>query len=307
MLFSTFEAMENARIPFPPNFSFGECRWFLNRNFDDCLHIVDNHKIIKALRVNGALLAFELSANEGNIRIDIIQGESNLANQEYLKDYVANWFDMGRDLSPFYELLRKDAVLGYMADAYYGLRLVGIMDLFEALAWAIIGQQINLKFAYTLKRRLVEKYGEAIEINGRVLYVFPKPEIMQHISIEELRELQFSRSKAEYLITISKVFAAGEMSETILKKFNTHEEKIKQLTAIKGIGSWTANYALMKTFRAPEAIPHGDAGLLNALIAHKLIQDKKDQQSIFMLFQQFPGWESYLVFYLWRSLAEPDL
>jgi 3-methyladenine DNA glycosylase/8-oxoguanine DNA glycosylase len=81
------------------------------------------------------------------------------------------------------------------------------------------------------------------------------------------------------------------------------DEQVKLLTAIRGIGVWTANYALMKTLKQLQAIPYGDVGLLNALLNHGLIKDKKDTAGIEQLFRRFKGWESYLVFYLWRSLA----
>ena len=50
--------------------------------------------------------------------------------------------------------------------------LLGITDLFEALSWGIIGQQINLTYAYTLKRRLVETFGSYVEWNGRKHWIF---------------------------------------------------------------------------------------------------------------------------------------
>ena len=75
------------------------------------------------------------------------------------------------------------------------------------------------------------------------------------------------------------------------------------LLAQKGIGEWTANYALMKSLRDPQCIPHGDIGLLNALANHNIISDRNELDKIATLFKTFPGWESYLVFYLWRSLT----
>jgi DNA-3-methyladenine glycosylase II len=78
---------------------------------------------------------------------------------------VSGWFDLERNMDPFYSLLRHDVRLFYMADAFAGLRIVGIPNLFEALCWSITGQQINLTFAYKLKRRLVETYGTHLELN----------------------------------------------------------------------------------------------------------------------------------------------
>lgn len=76
------------------------------------------------------------------------------------------------------------------------------------------------------------------------------------------------------------------------------------LMSVKGIGIWTANYALMKSLKEQSSIPYGDAGLLQALLIHNIITDKKDGLQIRNFFQEMRGWESYVVFYLWRSLAK---
>ncbi|WP_315821020.1 hypothetical protein [Paraflavitalea speifideaquila] len=91
-----------------------------------------------------------------------------------------------------------------MTRDFKGFRLIGIHDLYEALCWSIIGQQINLNFAYTLKRRLVETYGQKLAVKGQSLYIFPEPAVLQHASIEDLRRQQFSVRKAEYLLLVSK-------------------------------------------------------------------------------------------------------
>jgi DNA-3-methyladenine glycosylase II len=221
----------------------------------------------------------------------------------YTIHYV-DWLDLDRDIAPFYHLLRKNKVLSYMAADFSGLRLISIHDLYEALCWSIIGQQINLTFAYTLKRRLVEHYGQSIVVErAGTLYVFPRPEVLQYVTVADLRALQFSERKAEYVLLVSKLFAEGSISKQHVLQCGSYEEQVALLTAIRGIGVWTANYVLMKSLKQLQAITYGDVGLLNALLSHELIKDKKDTAGIDRLFKKFKGWESYLVFYLWRSLA----
>jgi len=184
-------------------------------------------------------------------------------------------------------------------------RLIGIVDLFEALCWSVIGQQINLQFAYKTKRRLVERYGSRIEYGGKNYYLFPTPGQLAAATMEELKGMQFSQNKARYLIGLGEVFAKGDLSKEQLIAIDGLEERRKALTDLKGVGIWTANYSLMKSLRDPTCIPHGDVGLLNALAGHAIIKERSEEQKIEKLFSKFPGWESYLVFYLWRSLAGP--
>ncbi|WP_025696071.1 DNA-3-methyladenine glycosylase family protein, partial [Paenibacillus forsythiae] len=98
------------------------------------------------------------------------------AGLEDLARYVRDWFDLDRDLRPFYKLAAGDPLLGPLTERFRGLRIVGIPDLFEALCWAILGQQVNLAFAYKLKARLAEGYGESILRSGRRYHLFPAPE-----------------------------------------------------------------------------------------------------------------------------------
>jgi DNA-3-methyladenine glycosylase II len=289
-------------IPKPVLFSFEECLWFLNRNYDDCLHHIGPGHLSKALLINNELMAFRLQADEHHLQLHITH-DAGKAPEEQLIQYITDWFDLERDITPFYRLLQKNKTLDYMAAAFSGFRLIGIHDLYEALCWSIIGQQINLTFAYTLKRRLVEHYGWSVMVDGQLLYVFPRPEVLQEVTVAELRAMQFSERKAEYLILISQLFANGSISKQHLLQCGSYEEQVALLTAIRGIGTWTANYALMKTLKQLQAIPYGDVGLLNALLNHQLIRDKKDTAGIDKLFKAFKGWESYLVFYLWRSLT----
>lgn len=292
-------------VPKPPLFSFNECLWFLDRGYDDCLFQIRDASVTKAIFIENKPVLFRVSEQEEQLHVNIIQGDPSPRGRLILKDYVMDWFDMHTDLDPFYGLLQKHRKLAYMSTDYKGLRLINITDLFEALCWSIIGQQINLTFAYKLKRRLVETYGTALEAGGEKHYLFPAPAMLAQLSTSDLRPLQFSESKARYVIGIAGAFASGQLSKEMLTSLPGFEKKQQALTAFKGIGIWTANYVLMKTMRESSAIPFGDVGLLKALENHNIIKERDEEEKIHALFRRYKGWESYLVFYLWRSLASP--
>jgi len=86
-----------------------------------------------------------------------------------------------------------------LIDRYYGLRVMGIPDLFEAIFWAIIGQHINLRFAYTLKKRFVKKYEKNFAYNGTDYYTFPPTETVAALEIKDLMKLQFGKKKQSIL------------------------------------------------------------------------------------------------------------
>ena len=79
----------------------------------------------------------------------------------------------GYRLKPFYAMGQKDKLLKALVKNFYGYRIVGQPDLFESIVWAVLGQQINVQFAYTLKQKFVERYGEAITLKRRDLLLVP--------------------------------------------------------------------------------------------------------------------------------------
>lgn len=117
--------------------------------------------------------------------------------------YVREWFDLDNDLRPFYEMAKKDNLLHNAVDEFYGLRNIGIPGLFEAIVWGILGQQINLAYAYTLKRRLVETFGSSIEWEGHRYWIFPKAYDIANLTVEDLAPLKMTVKKCEYLIGVA--------------------------------------------------------------------------------------------------------
>ncbi|GHB79539.1 DNA-3-methyladenine glycosylase [Persicitalea jodogahamensis] len=265
------------------------------------MHRVSDNSVIKPFRVGERVALLEVSQQHDQLLVEFRGGD--LIEEGTLREQVVAFFDLETDLSAFYRYLKADADLAYMATDYYGLRLMGIPDLFEALCWSIIGQQINLSFAYSLKRRIVELAGAPIACDGHVFHAFPTPACLAALTVEQLRLLQFSGRKAEYLIGVAQAFEAGEISKAQLMALPTTEEKVQKLTSLRGVGEWTAHYSLMKSLKVPTSVPYGDVGLYNALAALKGLPKRPSRLEIASVFDHFKGWEAYLTIYLWRSLA----
>lgn len=95
--------------------------------------------------------------------------------------------------------------------------MVGQPDLYESLVWAVLGQQINLTFAHTLKQRFVEQFGKSLEWKGNRYHCFPDYQTVAQLNPEILLPLQFSKQKAHYTVGISQVFAEGRISKKMLE------------------------------------------------------------------------------------------
>ncbi len=289
------------RITTPAEFSFELACSFLERSPREVLHRVDGGKVFKALYYRTEKILFTIRQDHSDLIVEFLNQHPAESTVNYVTDYVKEWFDLRTDLKPFYNMVEQDSLLGPLTKKYFGYRIVGQPDLFESLVWAVLGQQINLTFAYTLKQRFVEMYGDRIEHEGQPYFLFPSYQRVSQLTPESLLALQFSKQKASYTIGIAQAFASGEITKISLQHLSLSEGKEK-LMKIKGIGNWTANYALMKTFRYPEAFPLEDVGIHNAIKNLKGMKSKPTLEQVKRIFKKYKGWEAYATLYLWKSL-----
>jgi len=298
--------MENDLIvTVPKEFSFRENINYLARSTNECMFEILDEKVTRAFSFGNDILLIEVSENpNSHLRIRFI-GHSNPVSESVINEvvhYVRDWFDLDTNLAPFYDMAEKDILLQQPVQKFYGLRTLGIPDLFEALCWGILGQQINLSYAYTLKRRLVESFGSSIEHQGKRYWIFPTPEDIARLTVEDLSELRMTIKKCEYLIDVAQLMVEGKLTKELLKKTEDFQTAEKMLTSIRGIGPWTANYVLMRCLRFPNAFPIADVGLHNALKLLLGTDKKPTKVEILKLSAPWKNWEAYATFYLWRLL-----
>jgi DNA-3-methyladenine glycosylase II len=288
-------------------FRFSSCLWYLHQWCDhECLHRIERKTLKKAVRLNGNPVYFEMSEQTpSQLTINYVVSDSPGATCDELKEYITALFDLDTDLLPFYQLGKQGNLLEPVIQKLYGLRIVGIPDLFEALCWAITGQQINLAFAYTLKRRFVETFGHRMEHEGQPYFIFPSSALVAQLSISDLTALQFSARKAAYIIGIAKAVTRQELTKAQLQTLPLEQAKAR-LVQWKGIGNWTANYVLMKSLQMRDAFPIEDVGLHNALKKLMKLSQKPDLPAIEQWAKPWSGWRAYLTFYLWQTLLDHE-
>ncbi|OMF34706.1 hypothetical protein BK133_11900 [Paenibacillus sp. FSL H8-0548] len=292
-------------LALPQPFDFQQCLDYMTRSPLESLYRMDYSGVNRLLRVGSADRLVRVTCLEGRgvMQVQMLDGASlSLEDREQLTRYIKDWFDLDRDLKPFIKLLQGDPLLAPLAERFAGLRLVGIPDLFEALCWAIVGQQVNLAFAYKLKHRLAERYGIAADWEGATYRLFPLPERFAGESVESLCSLQLTKNKAMAILDVASRMAGGELSRDKLLKLNDSESVDQELTKIRGIGPWTAQYVRMRCLGDQTALPVGDVGLQNAVKKLLGLSLKPTPLELSALFDQWPGWESYIAFYLWRTL-----
>ena len=130
------------------------------------------------------------------------------------------------------------------------------------------------------------------------------PQVISSLKVEDLKPLQFTTRKAEYIIGIANLFNEGILKKEELALENNYEKLKSRLLSIRGVGNWTADYTIMKCFNINDAFPIADVGIHNALKGFLGLDKKPTIDEIEKLSVNWKGWESYVTFYLWRCLND---
>jgi AraC family transcriptional regulator, regulatory protein of adaptative response / DNA-3-methyladenine glycosylase II len=179
-----------------------------------------------------------------------------------------------------------------------GLRLPLIPRGFDALCWAITGQQINLSFASALRRSMIALAGEKV---GNMI-THPTAQALASVGVAALTALRYSGSKARYLVDAAGAVANGELDiENITLGSAVAAEAA--LLAQRGVGLWTARYVLMRRGFADSA-PVGDSALATALQRLHELPERPDAQGTERLMSRFAPDRSLASMHLWTLLKE---
>jgi DNA-3-methyladenine glycosylase II len=160
------------------------------------------------------------------------------------------------DLDAFYAFAANEPVLATLAGELRGLRPPIAVEPFETLVTSITAQQVSLQAAFAIRNRLIERFG----VRAGHAYAFPTRERLVVAEPEELFALGFSRRKADYVTGL----ASSDLDLDALALLPDEEVKAA-LTALPGIGEWTADWFLARHLARPTAWPAGDLGLRKAV------------------------------------------
>jgi len=210
---------------------------------------------------------------------------------------VVRMLGLRQDPKSFEQLAAK---LGHasLVEGRCGLRMPLTFSLYDAVVWSILGQQVNLAFAYTLRRRLTEKVGT--RLTDRLVSP-PLPSDVAKLTVDELLPLQFSRRKAEYLIDFSRQLTNSEISLADLENGSATRAE-KTLLSVRGLGPWSVHYLLMRGLGFGDCVPLGDTGITSALQRFFDLEVRPDGPRTTELMAPFSPHRSLACLHLWQSL-----
>ncbi|HSX43590.1 MAG TPA: DNA-3-methyladenine glycosylase [Candidatus Saccharimonadales bacterium] len=190
-------------------------------------------------------------------------------------------------------LAKTDPVLAPVIAAHGLCTIRPNEDYYQELVDAIISQQLSVHAARSIEQRFRALFG------GR----FPAPDEILSKDVETLRGIGFSRAKASYVLDLAQHIVDGKVRFDHLDRLS-NEAVIAELTAVKGIGVWTAHMFLMFCMGRTDVLPVGDLGIRNGIRKLYGFADAPTPDQITELARAH-GWhpyESIASWYIWQSL-----
>jgi len=289
------------RIALPAGYRVADVLAFHGRDLEGVAEQVSATGLRKGVMLGGVPTVLEIAFEKDAAACRIVpDGPATPALTAQANDALLNILGLRIDPAGFAACAHADAALGALLARQPGLRIVQSATVFEALTWAIIGQQINLTFAIALRRTLI---GLAGRPHTSGLWCYPEAPDVARLAPQELTSRKFSKAKADTILRVAQLAADGDLS---LDRSRDPAYVSEQLLAIKGIGPWTVNYVLLRGYGYPDCSLHGDVAVRAAL--HRLIgsAERPTMPEAERLLQRYAPHRTMAAAYLWASLGEPD-
>lgn len=268
----------------------------------------ENGRFWQVIRTNNSLLLATINSvgkvEEPKLAIKLEStGKIGRSDREEAKKIIGTIFNLNFDLEPFYEQAKRDSIMERLTQRLRGLKSPSTPTVHEALIDSIVEQQISLKIANEMEKRLIKKFGERLNLHEQVYYAYPTPYQMASTSLHELRGCGLSQRKAEFIKNISETITSGKLELEKLKDRKDAEEIIAELDSIRGIGVWTAELTMVRGMLRLEAFPADDLGL-RRVISHYYRNDRKvSSEEARKIAGKWGKWKGLAGFYLIMASA----
>lgn len=211
---------------------------------------------------------------------------------------VRKMFDLDADPQAIAAHFASDPAIGPLIAVQPGLRLPAAYDPFEQAVRAVVGQQVTVKAAVTITRRLVERLGEPLQDPPSGLeLLFP---CAQAIADDPLENIGMPSKRAQALRRLAAAVAEGALQ---LHVEDGADALVRRLCELPGIGPWTAEYIALRGFGVADAFPAADLGLLKAPlwgaegITAKALAERAEA---------WRPWRAYAAIHIWDNYSKGD-
>ncbi|WP_018606674.1 DNA-3-methyladenine glycosylase family protein [Uliginosibacterium gangwonense] len=289
-------------LPLPPGFRPNDILAFHRRDPHGIAETVDGLLLVKGMlwREAPASLSLRFSSKQvqAHLAVDRLAQEND---QLALDRMVRRMLGLTQDIETFEKHYADHPQLGKLIKQQPGLRVPVAATPFEALTWAITGQQISVSAAVSLRRKLI--LAANLRHSGGLL-CYPGAQQIVEMPEEILRQAGFSSTKAKTLQTISRQVLDGRLPlDAWAQAFPEAEIIREQLLGIRGIGPWTINYTLLRGFGWLDGSLHGDAAVRRGLQTLLGTPNKVGEKETEAWLAQFSPWRALIGAHIWAMQA----
>ena len=288
-------------IPLPETFRPGDILAFHRRDRQEIAERVSDTSLQKAMIWCDVPAYLSISLEPGLAKASLaIDGKVAEDRQPIFERMVRRMLGLTQGIEVFEEWYREHPQLGILIAQQPGLRVPVTAMPFEALTWAITGQQISVSAAVSLRRKLI---GAANIRHSCGLLCHPDARRILELPEETLRQAGFSTTKTRTLLTLSALVADNELPLDAWVETLPVDVIRGKLEAVRGIGPWTVNYGLLRGFGWLDGSLHGDAAVRRGLQALLGTPDKISEEDTKTWLMQFSPWRALVGAHLWAAQA----
>lgn len=248
--------------PVPP-FRLDLTVWVLRRRSNNGLDRWDGRIYRRMLTVDGEPREIAVTqdgpVHAPRLRVTVAGSRDGSRAASALTPSLERLLGLRIDMEDFYRSAADDPALAPLVRRFKGFKPPRFPTLFEALVNGIACQQVTLTLGIILLNRLAENFGPAAEGRDGFVHAFPEPEHLAGRNLEELRKLGFSRQKARAIVELADGVAGGRLDLDGLETLDD-EASLEHLRRLRGIGRWTAEYALLRGLGRLHVFPGDDVG-----------------------------------------------
>jgi AraC family transcriptional regulator of adaptative response / DNA-3-methyladenine glycosylase II len=282
------------RLPFARPFDWDALLAFLSARAIPGVEAVADGAYRRSIDLDGTAAAIEVrhAAGEDWLRLRVLAASP--IDLLRVVERVRRLFDLDCDPKRIASHLGRDKALGSLVRAHPGLRVPGAWDPFEMAVRAILGQQVSVRGASTLAGRIAVTFGapSACGLSG-VTHQFPAA---SRLAGADLRAVGMPATRAAAIQGLARAVAEHTL---VLDGSQDLDTTVAALTALPGIGPWTAHYIAMRSLGEPDALPADDLGIRKALTRNGR---RPSRAEILNAAEAWRPFRAYAVMHLWRSL-----
>jgi DNA-3-methyladenine glycosylase II len=287
-------------IELPAGFRVGDVLAFHGRDSLQVAERISADSLQKGILWEGRAACLTIGFERAHAAVELAVDGRTRADEEALARLVRRMLGLTQPVAEFERAHRTHPQLGPLLERQRGLRVPLAATPFEALSWAITGQQISVGVAISLRRKLIEAAG--VRHSGG-LACHPDAARVAQLSAAELRGAGFSQAKAQTLVLLGSEVAAGRLPLDDWVSAFAADEIREGLLRLRGIGPWTVDYALLRGFGWVDGSLHGDVAVRRKLQQLLGAAEKVDAAYTERWLAQFAPWRALVAAHLWAMPA----